>query len=108
MCRERLVELRVSYDQIKNLGAEVLAVSTQKPVNFAQTVKELGFEYPVLYDTVAAVPQQYGVYSEGAAVPSTFLLDKTGVIRWKYVAADEHDLPSMRLIIDQLEALQKG
>lgn len=99
--------MRESYDQIKDLNTEVLAISTEKPVDIKLTIERLGFEYPVLYDTAAIVPKLYGVEDDGAAIPSTFLLDKTGSIRWQYVG-DEHDQPSMSQVIAELEALQKG
>lgn len=106
--REQLVELRESDEQIKGLGAEVLAVSTEKPVDIERTVRHLGFEFPVLYDTAALMPLQYGVDNDGTAIPSTFVLDKTGVIRWQYIASEDHDQPSMDQIIAQLEALQSS
>ena len=99
--------MRESYDQIKDLNTEVLAISTEKPVEIKLTIERLGFEYPVLYDTAGIVPKQFGVEKEGSAIPSTFLLDKTGAIRWEYIG-DEHDQASISLIITKLEALKNG
>ncbi|NQW24020.1 MAG: peroxiredoxin family protein [SAR202 cluster bacterium] len=104
-CRDQLVELRESYDKIKKIDAEVIAISTEKPIDIKRTIEALGFQYPVLYDTASAVPRLYGVDQDGTAIPSTFVLDKSGKIRWTYIATEDHDQPSMAQIIEQLEAL---
>ncbi len=69
---------------------------------------ELGIPFPVLYDTSRNVPRAYMVYNlldDKLSAPATFILDKDGVIRWKYVAQAIGDRPSMDEILSQLAEL---
>jgi len=42
------------------------------------------------------------------ATPSTFVLDRTGKIRWQHIGKTVYDRPSNEEIIDQLKKLRKG
>jgi len=42
------------------------------------------------------------------ATPSTFVLDRTGKIRWQHIGETVYDRPSNEEIIDQLRKLPKG
>ena len=52
--------------------------------------------------------EAYGVYDllgDGLATASTFLIDKQGVTRWKYVARGISDRPSESEVLEQLSML---
>lgn len=71
--------------------------------------KSLDIPFPVLYDPPANVVKQYGVFNllgDGLATGSTFIIDKKGVIRWKYVAERYDQLPSTQDVIEQLEMIE--
>ena len=80
----------------------MLAISVDNLDAAGQIVMELGIPFPVLYDTSRNVPRAYMVYNlldDKLAAPATFILDKDGVIRWKYVAQTIGDRASTDQII---------
>jgi len=54
--------------------------------------------------------KQYGVYNtfrDRLAAPSTFIIDKQGVIRWKYLGKNRYtDRPSVKQVIEQLQTIE--
>jgi len=73
-------------------------------------VKALDLQYPVLYDTEAAVAKEYQVFDllhDGVATPAVFLLDKNGRIRWEYIGRSKSDRPSNSEIIRRLRGLEQ-
>ena len=86
----------------------MLAISVDNLDAAGQIVMELGIPFPVLYDTSRNVPRAYMVYNlleDKLAAPATFILDKDGVIRWKYVAQTIGDRASTDQILAQLAEL---
>ncbi len=97
------------YEDIEASDAEVLAVSVDNLVGAERVVSQLGIPFPILYDPSKGVPQEYGVFNllnDNLATPSTFILDKDGVIRWKFVASGIGDRPSVSEILEQLAGIQ--
>ena len=108
-CRRQLVELQKDYQSIKDLQAEVLAVSTDNLTRAGYVVDRLGLEFPIMYNPQADMVKEYGVFNllnDGLATPSTFVIDTQGKIRWKYIGVNISDRPSTRSIIRQLKKLQ--
>ena len=72
------------------------------------TVDIVGPPFPVLYDPPAEVVRDYGVFNlrgDGLATASTFVIDKDGVIRWKYVGRSIDDLPPTATVLESLRLL---
>ena len=69
-------------------------------------MEQLGLEFPVLYDESGDVVRSYDVFNQatGYAVPSTFIIDTEGVVRWEFIGSDSHRT-STKDIIEQLEQL---
>ena len=91
------------------MDAEVLAISVDNLGEATEIAEKVGIPFPVLYDPVGDVPKTYMVYGlveAGRAAPSTFILDKDGVIRWKYVGDDISDRVYPDLILRELRAIQ--
>ena len=73
----------------------------------SEVVQKLGMPFPILYDPSTEVSQSYMVHDllgDGLATPSTFIVDKEGVIRWKYVGRRIGDRPSVSTILAQLRS----
>lgn len=80
----------VKYDEIKDLGAEVIAVSTNSvqshkiwnEVELSKMV-EGGIPYPMVSDSAGKIGRKYGVYDEDAGVDvrGRFLIDPDGVLQ---------------------------
>jgi len=62
-----------------------------------------------LSDKDAAAVKSYGIYNDQDpthVVPSTFILDKKGVIRWIYIGKDPHDRPAPDVVLAELKKIQ--
>ena len=98
------------YEEIQGLDAEVLAISVDDLSGATKVVQELNIPFPILYDPSREVPRLYGVYGllgDKLATPSTFVVDREGVIRWKYVAGSVSDRPPSSQVLDQLAKLDR-
>ena len=101
--------MREDYDAIRDLDAEVLAVSTDRLSGADWAIDYLDLGFPILVDPEAEVIHSYGVYdllNDGYATPSTFIIDKNGNVRWKYIGRNYYDRPSNQQIIAQLRQIQ--
>ena len=68
-------------------------------------MEELGIPFPVLYDPSRMVPEAYMVFDllgDGLATPSTFVVDREGIIKWKYVGKSIGDRATTTEIVAQL------
>ena len=103
--------MREDYDLIRGLEAEVLAISTDSLSGAEYALERLDLGFPVLFDPEATVVREYGVYNllrDRYATPSTFIIDKNGLVQWKYIGQHYNDRPTNEQIIAQLKALQAG
>ncbi len=65
-----------------------------------------GAPFPILSDSGRTAIIDYGVLaSNHIAIPSTFIIDKEGIIRWKYVGSTG-DRPDPETVIEQLKAIE--
>ncbi len=86
----------------------MLAISVDDLSNASRIVQDLSIPFPVLYDPSGTVPRSYEVFElleRNLAAPATFVLDKDGVIRWRYIASDIGDRPPVSLVLRQLSEL---
>lgn len=87
-CSIQLKSYRDDFEAFEQAGAVVLAVSPQDVDSKERWCEREHFEFPLLADTDKRVIRQYGVASPVIGVKRTvFLLDGTGVIRWRYSGA---------------------
>ena len=97
------------YEDIQAADAEVLAISVDNLAGAERVVSQIGIPFPILYDPSKQVPGDYGVFNllnDNLATPSTFILDKEGVIRYKYVASGIGDRPRVSQILQELADIQ--
>ena len=93
---------------MKNLGAEMIALSADAPADGQKVASELNLTYPILSDVYKNYIRQYGVLhpTEGIARPSMFLVNKEGKIVWKYVGMEASDRPPMDTVLQQIAAVK--
>jgi alkyl hydroperoxide reductase subunit AhpC len=91
-----LTAVAAKYDEIKSLGAEVLAISVDSPYTHKMWQEgELskiipgGLPYPMLSDSGGRIGEEYGVYAEedGVDIRGRFLIDPEGVLQAMEVLA---------------------
>jgi NADH-dependent peroxiredoxin subunit C len=93
VCPTELGDLADKHDEIRALGAEVVAVSTDSEYvhkawhDTSETIKKI--RYPMLSDKAGRIARDYGVYieEEGVALRGTFIIDPDGVLK----AYEVHD-----------------
>lgn len=87
ICPTELGELADRYEELKQLGAEVISVSTDTAFvhkawwDNSQTIRKIKF--PMLADPTGAVCKAYGTYiqEEGLSLRGTFLIDPEGTLK---------------------------
>lgn len=101
-----------NVDAFKEQGCEVFVVypgernRLETFLESFQTVSKHMGEPPigVLYDQDMELVQRMGITSE-FAIPSTFVIDERGVIRYSYVGRDIEDRPSTEQVLKAIQAM---
>ncbi|MET7611735.1 peroxiredoxin [Streptomyces seoulensis] len=105
VCTGELCELRDNLPQFTDRDTQLLAVSNDSMHTLRVFGEQEGLEYPLLSDfwPHGNVSRAYGVFDEdkGCAVRGTFILDKTGTVRWTVV----NGLPDARDLTEYVKAL---
>ncbi len=108
-CRTQLGELQQSLSEIRELGAEVWAVSSTDSVEkIAALARAGGFTFPLLSDRSLEVTKRYGVLNEARpniAHPATLIIDRKGTVRYLRVDVDFTERPSTKELIRALKKL---
>jgi peroxiredoxin Q/BCP len=82
-CQTQLAALRDDHDLLQELGARVLAVSTDPLPAHHEFAARLGQPFPLLSDEGGTVARRYGVYDAESrrARRAIFVIDQAGVVR---------------------------
>ena len=81
-CRKEIPELRALHAAYKGRGLELIGVSVDTEGTddtIRQFVSEFKMDYPIWRDPNEEVSARFLM----AGVPATFLIDKSGILRWK-------------------------
>jgi peroxiredoxin len=131
-CNIELRGLQRILPEIKKLGAALVAISPQLPDNSLTTEEKNQLEFPVLSDVGNVVARRFGIVftlpddllkayeefqhglrklngEEGATelpIPATFVLDRSGVIRYAFVDEDYTRRLDPEFILEKLQELQ--
>ncbi len=92
-CTKEACSIRDGMKELEKLGVQVLGVSTDSVKSHEGFKEKHGLNFPLLSDKGKDIIKSYGVVSDsGSAKRETFLIDKTGVIRyiWTKVNVAEH------------------
>ena len=100
------------FEDIREAGAELVAISVDTVERNAKVGESLGLDFPILSDVDTAVIKAWGVVdNEGGiggadiARPATFILDAEGVIRWRNLTSNWRIRSSPEEIIEAIEKL---
>lgn len=70
-----------------------------------QTQRELGLRYILVPGPQASILKSYDLYSEQKrtlASPATIIVDKAGILRWRYISTSDADRPSASRVLREL------
>lgn len=86
ICTGELCAVRDDLPRYQNDDVQVLGISVDSPFALKAYADKEGYDFPLLADfwPHGAVAQTYGVFNEqvGMAIRGTFLVDRTGVVRF--------------------------
>ena len=99
--------MAAQYADIEAHDAVVLAVSADDLSGAQGAAQSWGPPFPILYNPDKTVIDTYGVRAGNIANPSTFLIDKSGTIRWRYIGGGKTDRPPAAAVIAQLQAIAR-
>lgn len=100
-CKEELSALNILYKQYRNEGLTVIGINVDAAVpTVAQFLNKAQITFPVLIDIKGHVNDAYRV----TGLPTSFLVDRTGVIRHRYAGFGKDSAAQFeRNIIEQLK-----
>ena len=91
--------------------ATPLAIAGQWPRELRGYAEKNGITFPLLVDKTRSTIKNYGVYhwlsleAYNIARPSTFIIDKTGIIRYMYIGTHQFDLAKQTEILESLKTV---
>jgi peroxiredoxin len=100
-CLEEMVEYNKIYDQYKDKGFKLLAISTDAEKSVAKVkpyIKSKGYNFTVLLDTNNEVARKY--YAQ--QMPYTVLIDKNGNIVYSHLGYMKGDEQKVEKLISEL------
>lgn len=96
---------------MRELGAEILAIAVTATFSQQAFAASLGVDFPLLSDWERTVSADYGVLYDvwkghsGVAKRSIFVLDRDGIVRYRWVTDDALVLPDFDEVVSALRAL---
>jgi peroxiredoxin Q/BCP len=82
-CTKEACTFRDNYEELTNLGAEVIGVSGQSVESHKSFASHYGLQFILLSDEGNKVRELYGVPSSMGIIPGrvTYIIDKKGIVR---------------------------
>ena len=111
VCTEEMCEFRDNLAELNGLHAQLFAVSVDSRFALNAFAEKNNLEFPLLSDFNKEVSKAYDAQYEtflglkGVAKRSAFVIDKEGVVRYRWVSEDAKVKPNLNEIRDALKAL---
>ena len=108
-CNLALVELQEYISEFRRLGAELVSISPQLPDKSWTLKQKKDLEFTILSDLESNIAKKYGILfkvksKKGALpIPATYIIDKTGTIRYAYINKDYTKRADPKKIVSFLE-----
>jgi len=106
-CTREAKDFTSLLSQFHDLDADVIGVSPDKPQVQAEFARQKAIKVTMLSDSDKTMAREFGAIKEnGGILRSTFLIDRSGVVRaeWKHVKVDGHASE----VLEKLSALYKA
>lgn len=101
------MELQENYEEIRGLGAEVIALSVDSEQDARAIVEGLSLSFPVLYDSQTKVAREWGVFNllgDGVSAPATYVFNADGELVAYRIGQTISDRPSVVQVMSALAA----
>ncbi|MDJ1466914.1 peroxiredoxin-like family protein [Cytophagaceae bacterium DM2B3-1] len=126
-CNKQLAGIQTIEGNLRTMGYQIIAISTDSPEYLAKTVNHEKLTYTLLSDSDLSVSKQFGIayaapanyekiLQEGSKgknvdkllpVPSVFIVDTKGVIQFEYINPDFKQRISPAMLQSVAQALKK-
>jgi peroxiredoxin len=89
-CLKELPSMQKLYETVPETKFKMLAIlNNDKPVLADFVANQKGITIPILDDSQSLVASQYAL----TGLPETFIVDKQGILREKFIGAEQWDAP---------------
>ncbi|MFQ5815075.1 MAG: peroxiredoxin family protein [Candidatus Hydrothermarchaeaceae archaeon] len=120
ICNTQIANFSRDYQKFKKMNTEIVAISSDSVKGAKMTEEKSRPQFPILLDTDSEVIESYGILvkkrelkdipalmhrKRDYAMPSVFIVDKNGIIRYKYAGKSFTDRPSNEDLLWNLEKL---
>jgi peroxiredoxin len=114
ICNKQLASLSEDYQKFRELGANIVAVSSEEVEKGMELLKKIGPPFTLLSDPDFKAIDCYGVREQNRdmlakmksyAKPSVFIIDAQGTIRYKYVGKNAGDRPRNEELLQKLKEI---
>jgi len=114
------VELKALLMKEQKEDTQILALSVDAPEDLQRMVDRISADdglaptFPFLTDPGHQVIDRYGLFNPDdprgrqIAHPATFVIDKEGVVRWRFIEVDYRIRPGNEDILKALEEVEAG
>lgn len=114
VCTKEMCNLRDSMSRFNNLNGQVIGVSVDAPFSNKAFADQNKLSFPILSDFNRQVVKAYNAVQENfaglngynSAKRSVFVLDKNGIIKYKWVSDNPGIEPNYEEVVKALEPLK--
>lgn len=113
VCQGQLCAMRDSMGDLQKHGAKIFGISTDGLHSHKAFRTANNINYPLLSDWNKTVSKAYGVQYDklgdfvGVSKRSVFVLDKDGIVRYKWVTEDPKVPPDAKRVLEEIKKLAK-
>jgi thiol-disulfide isomerase/thioredoxin len=98
-CRKLMPFLNELYGEHRSGGLRVVAVNIDTEIEQAQAhLRRVPVEYPIVFDPDGACPTAFAL----PAMPSTYVIDRDGIVRYVHAGFRAGDRQRLRAAIEKL------
>lgn len=100
-CREEMPSMQKIYTSLPPGKFKLLSILNNDRPDFADSLAAtIGFTFPILVDPGSKVGRAYGL----TGVPETYIVDKQGILREKFLGQRQWDSPgAMQMLMKYIE-----
>lgn len=109
VCTNEMCQFRDTMNQFKALKSRIYGISVDSPFALNAFSKAYGLKFKLLTDFNREISRAYGVLHEdlmglkGVAKRSVFIIDKNGILRYRWVSETPKQLPDFMEVKRVLE-----
>ena len=108
------MELKALLTEEQEESTQIIALAVDSPEDLQRMVDRISQDdsmvprFPFLTDPDHAVIDRYGLFNDadprGRQIthPATFIIDREGVVRWRFIEVDYRERPSNEDVLAQL------